>query len=965
MDRPVWEWCRFNPVSTIAGSAMCTSDDGTGRYIYYLTTTTFWRYDIWTDGWQALAAPLNAAGTSAALKYSMYGGYRGHVISAPANNKLKIAGLKNGILLEKTDNSAITIRIMTGTGAGQEKTVTAIDQLVIEDFGVASSGSTATVVDNLRGTTMPLWKINQWRGYQVRITYGAGLSQVRKIMYNDGTTLYVSSNNHQPIEPFNNALFTVTPAANSMYQIESSTITVNSNWSPNPDNTSTYAFMSGGVWYVSTAATPGWCVMNYYDIHSDTWLPKTVMMNAQGVALATDWCIERTGEVGGQFYGPVAATNGGSNTARSFTDTAASGWAVDQWTGYQLRITSGTAMGQRRRIVGNSTTVIYVQRAFDVTPGLTDTYQIMGDTDKIYLSGSGRASMLQYSIENDIWAPGAQWDWGVTRIGSAQLKLPASAMGTQEAIGLTSITYVVAGINAAPTINAGGTGFTRASVGTLSTGMTNVTGAQIRITGVSSAGAVTSIELVHAGNTGTTGTSAVTTAIGSGLILNIVVGKVGLVTSVINHNFGISDPLLLAGDTSAGTYWNGNFTVLCVSSLTVFHVTGNASSSINALYTAQTASLIIDSTQNWATNEHQGKCVMIMHTPTNPGIYTASAAAMVRIASNDATSLTLATALTSAGGNGISRYVIYSPEAFGREEQYKITTKNGTGYASGTGTSTTLIDSTKNWELNQWAAYKVRIISGAGLGTESTISANTNNTLTMGATQGAVNTDVTTKYIIMDTFGICTSAGTTTAINDTTKNWQVNCLAGKYIKIMTGVNQGLEYSITSNTATQIVPATLGVASAVDMIYSVVSRPLTATNLTLQWAYSPSRLQKGRYFIAARGNSPYFDIYDIVTNTWDMQTLYTPQTENLVLGSMYAYDGADKLYFTVGATGRVQYLDLGTGMVQGSSITPYAHGIGLAGNRMELVTTADGLDYLYIMRHTGAEFWRTLAFWSGW
>jgi len=81
--------------------------------------------------------------------------------------------------------------------------------------------------------------------------------------------------------------------------------------------------------------------------------------------------------------------------------------------------------------------------------------------------------------------------------------------------------------------------------------------------------------------------------------------------------------------------------------------------------------------------------------------------------------------------------------------------------------------------------------------------------------------------------------------------------------------------------------------------------------------------------------------------------------------MYAYDGADRLYFTIGATGKVQYLDLSTGMIMSSGQTPYAQGAALVGNRMEIVSTTDGLDYIYIMRHTGAEMWRTLAFWSGW
>jgi hypothetical protein len=36
---------------------------------------------------------------------------------------------------------------------------------------------------------------------------------------------------------------------------------------------------------------------------------------------------------------------------------------------------------------------------------------------------------------------------------------------------------------------------------------------------------------------------------------------------------------------------------------------------------------------------------------------------------------------------------------------------------------------------------------------------------------------------------------------------------------------------------------------------------------------------------------------------------------------------------------------------------------IIGNRMEIITTTDGLKYLYVMRHTATEMWRTLVFWT--
>jgi hypothetical protein len=92
--------------------------------------------------------------------------------------------------------------------------------------------------------------------------------------------------------------------------------------------------------------------------------------------------------------------------------------------------------------------------------------------------------------------------------------------------------------------------------------------------------------------------------------------------------------------------------------------------------------------------------------------------------------------------------------------------------------------------------------------------------------------------------------------------------------------------------------------------------------------------------------------------------------------MYAYDGADRIYIQKDSVGRIFYIDLNTWKVESSGTMPYivgSSGIGTAvnGNRMEVITTIDGLKYLYIMKHTGAalsasgggtEMFRTLLFW---
>jgi hypothetical protein len=78
--------------------------------------------------------------------------------------------------------------------------------------------------------------------------------------------------------------------------------------------------------------------------------------------------------------------------------------------------------------------------------------------------------------------------------------------------------------------------------------------------------------------------------------------------------------------------------------------------------------------------------------------------------------------------------------------------------------------------------------------------------------------------------------------------------------------------------------------------------------------------------------------------------------------MYAYDGADRVYMNINASSSLQYFDLSTRESVNSGTIPYGHSTAILGNRMEIVDTADGLKFLYVMRHSGQEMWRTLLFW---
>lgn len=958
VDLPVWEWARFAPVATAATSAMCAGEATAERYLYYLSTT-FYRYDTWTDDWQQLSTPPTAAVTAVSLRYTNYGGYRGNILAATATTAT-IPGIEKDVF------TGSTIRITSGTGAGQERTITAMSDKVVWDHGIMTLvTSTANAIQSFVDSTKK-WKINQWIGYQVRVVYGTGQSLVRKVLYNDATTIYLYDPNYQQLEPWNNTPINpisapyATPvlqsaSAGSFYFIESSDITV-ATWDVTPDASSSFVIMTGGIWMMSAAAAGPFNTFQYYDVISDTWTVKTAIAGATPTAsvgghlvgaIGTDFNIERTGEIAGHYQTGTAS----AGAARTLTiGLGESDMTVDRWANYQLRITAGTGIGQRKRIVANNTRYFEVESPWATNPDNTSVYKVFGNTDTIYFAGNGQTSMYKYSVENDLWYGGEFIDVGQTI--NMSVKYPG-----QEAFAISSGAINTGGItavNSSPT--AGGTGYVVGDILTISTGGA---GGKVRVTAVA-AGVVTGVELYAAGTSAyTTGTGKATTGgTGSGCTVNITsVGNTGRVITVQNHNLIVGDSITIAGVSTAN--WNGTYSVLTTDAVNQFDIITTASGAAAAT-SSQSTTLLVDATKNWATNEHIGKVVEINTLGPAPS------AQLRRITANTATTLTLQSALGTAAANGTSRYIIRQPEAFGRDEQYKVASRGNSGWATG-GSGTTLVDNTKSWNNNQWANYKFRVIAGTGVGSEVTITSNDATTLTYSAP--GFTADTTTKYLIMDTFGLATAALTATTLTDTTKNWTTNQWSGKRLRLISGSQFGtaaataLEVTIASNTATVLTFATVTAVLSTDVTYTILGAPARSTGIQLAWVYGNSvEATKGKYLIIPRGGaSNVFDRYDITTGVTEYTMFMTPQTETMTTGTMYNYDGVDRIIFTPATTtnSRIFALNVNTLKVEGVGLPPYAHSTAILGNRMEIVTTSDGYDYLYVMRHSGQEMWRAL------
>ena len=947
VDLPVFEWMRFAPTATSALSNLASSDLS-ARYMYYLVGQAMWRYDTYADTWQECAAPNIAPLTAVSLKYSAYSGYRGHAIAA-SSTTITVAGFSR----HANFSVAAKIRIISGKGAGQERTITELADAEIADFGVITAATNSSSLVSIADSTKK-WRVNQWDGYQCRLVYGVGQTQIRRISYNDTTSLTFMDTNFQAIDSFNNTGFSsVTPysapvttaGSQAHYVIESTVLTVDTAWDVTPDESSVYIIMCGGLWLTSSASATPFSSVQFYDILTDTWMTKTPIGGHLTAALGTDFSIDRTGEAAGAYVSGLTAS---SATTRTLVNSGAT-MAYDRYANYQVRITSGTGIGQRRRIVGHTDTTMFIARKWDITPDATSQYAIYGDTDKLWLSGNASAALFQYGVEADIWSTGTVSDTGISRNISATPYAGVSYGAPHEGYAISGIVYNATGILTVA-VNVAGTNYV---VGDLVTLSTTGTLATAYVTGVTTGGAVTSVQLANSGINYAAITSSATTG-GSGTLLNLTVttGKSAVVTTATNHDFRHGESLTIAG-CATDTSFNATFANIGVGTQTTFSIAAPSATASPTAASSQSVTVLVDASATWEVNEHTGKIVHIQTFGITPTIQSR------RITSNTATTITVPT--ITAAVNGTSRYVIQEINCFGSMQTNKVLTKQRNGWAT-SGTATTLVDSTKNWNINQWVNCKVRVVCGTGIGNESTITSNTATTLTV-ASWGVATPDATTKYEILDAFGVVTTGGVSTTITDANKNWTTNILAGKRVRIVAGTGIGNEIAITSNTATvmTIASAVTTDTTSVYVIYEIAARGL-GTNIT--WLYGIADTAKaGRWLISNRGGaSNGFDIYDIPSNTWDISPVFTPQTVTLTTGSMFVYDGVDTYFFTKDATGRVYSLDLQTFQVNGETTTPYAQGSAIIGNRMEIVTTADGLKYLYIMRHTGQEMWRTLRFW---
>ena len=150
------------------------------------------------------------------------------------------------------------------------------------------------------------------------------------------------------------------------------------------------------------------------------------------------------------------------------------------------------------------------------------------------------------------------------------------------------------------------------------------------------------------------------------------------------------------------------------------------------------------------------------------------------------------------------------------------------GTATG-GSTTTLVDSAKNWDTDIWKYALVEITGGTGVGQIMEIDSNTSDTLTLSGTFttapdttstykifGLSRTltqnlydDVTNELIAADIslspvldYGTA-SGGTATTLTESTKDWHSDVFKGAIVSIVRGTGYGQIRVISSNTSDTI------------------------------------------------------------------------------------------------------------------------------------------------------------------
>jgi hypothetical protein len=328
----------------------------------------------------------------------------------------------------------------------------------------------------------------------------------------------------------------------------------------------------------------------------------------------------------------------------------------------------------------------------------------------------------------------------------------------------------------------------------------------------------------------------------------------------------------------------------------------------NGTATSGSTTTIVDTAQNWETDQFRGFYVLIVDG-TGEG-------QCAKITGNTSTTLTVQDSKTGAA-------LAVAPAASSVYQIRSIDTL-ASGVAT-SGSATTLVNSAKAWTANQWTNYQLRIVSGTGAGQIKTIVSNTATTLTIGS---GATLDSTSVYEIEPCEDYIYLAG--------------NNAVTMY-----------RYSISANTWTVLAPTTARTgAPSTGMCLDFVGE--TGSPL---WA-DENNISDGRFIYSMRGGAgALIDRFDIAGGTagagaW--QAVNYVGFETFTTGSS-AFQFGKFIYIKKDATKRYFKFDIPGNIMYPFNTDLYPDGAAVLGQKLwvRALDSTDEVAWVYSLDNTSS------------
>ena len=668
VDIPVWEWLRFAPVASAVPSASCSANNPQynpihGRYIYFLlTAANFWRYDTVTDTYEQLQTPPIAPATWADIEFEQCQGIEGLVLAATATT-VTLPAYSSGAL------KGYDIKIIGGTGMGQRRIISHVNEPIIAETGVVTGVNNVLGALTLTDATKA-WTPNQWVGYQVRISFGTGIGQVRRVLYNSATVLTLgdstlSAQNVWCNPNITNPAVVNTAGAQSVYVIESSVATVDTPWLVTPDATSQYMVESGVISLYSSAAATPFYTCQYYDIASDTWYIKTA--NTLNVSAAgTDGTCDHAG------FAATVWTRGSvtSATSTTLTDTTKD-WGINSLAGLYVNLVGGTGEGQLALITTNTNTVLTFA-ALGVTPDATTDYMVEG-----YDCGTataGASSSLTDTTKN----------WPVNRWANFIVKIMFGTGKGQYIQILSNTTTTLTFVKPLAT-----TPDTTSTYSIIPDGQKTyvMLGGQATTFIYNYADDLMTESRWHDSGTALSAAVAYGTLRPIGIASAAHVGTNATLTTSFPHCLKVGMSVKVAGMTDPN--YNTTATITSVPSTTQLTYTMAGTPAVDTLAGVQNTTVLTDATKNWTVNQWVGYLVYLTAS-ANTAATGLATGQVAQVIANTANQLILMSAITTPV-SGRDRYILTPRATPGMFDN---------GVATGTQSTSLLTDTTKASSFN-------------------------------------------------------------------------------------------------------------------------------------------------------------------------------------------------------------------------------------------------------------------------